>query len=182
MGWNDPHAELRAIHLWFQERELDLDCHQRANGRWRAVVTDPTASRGAAEFVDGDDELDVARRAQRRQSTHQLRSALNALSTAAQSEAIQLLAAEVLLARLPGGRSRMGRQAALAAGIWMLDPTRREATRFAGRVAREWTSVRVSRRRPMEELPRAAERALPEALGAAERGLDRLRRRLGPAA
>jgi len=50
MGWNDPHAELRAIHLWFQERELDLDCHQRANGRWRAVVTDPTASRGAASL------------------------------------------------------------------------------------------------------------------------------------
>ena len=179
MGWNDPHAELRAIHLWFQERELDLDCHQRANGCWRAVVTDPTASRGAAELVVAVHELGGA---QRRQSTHQLRSALNALSTAAQSEAIQLLAAEVLLARLPGGRSRMGRQAALAAGIWMLDPTRREATRFAGRVAREWTSVRVSRRRPMDELPRAAERALPEALGAAERGLDRLRRRLGPAA
>ena len=146
------------------------------------MVTDPTASRGAAEFVDGDDELDVARRAQRRQSTHQLRSALNALSTAAQSEAIQLLAAEVLLAQLPGGRSRMGRQAALAAGIWMLDPTRREATRSpagwpgSGRRCRSagggrWTSC--------PELP---ERALPEALGAAERGLDQLRRRLGPAA
>jgi hypothetical protein len=181
VSWTDPHAELQDIHRWFEQRELELDCHQRGNGRWRAVVTDPQATRGAAEFVDGDNQLDVARRAQRRQSTRQLRTAVNALSMAAQSEAVQLLAAEILLARLPGGRSRVGRQAALAAAIWMLDPTRREATRFAGKVAREWTSVRVGRR-PMEELPRAAERALPEALGAAERGLDRLRRRLGPAA
>jgi hypothetical protein len=181
VGWNDPHAELAQITRWFADRGLELDCHQRSNGRWRAVVTDPQATKGAAEFVDGDDRLEVARRAQRRQSTRQLRGALDSLSSAAQSEAVQLLAAEILLSRLPAGRSKVGRQALLAAGVWMLDPKRRQATMFAGRIAREWTAVRVSSRRP-DELPRAAERSLPGALGAAERGLDRLRRRLEPPA
>lgn len=181
MAWNDPHAELAAIARWFEERGLDLDCHQRSNGRWRAVVTDPQATKGAAEFVDGEDELDAARRAQRRQSTRQLRGALDGLSAAAQSEAVQLLAAELLLSRLPAGRSRAGRQALLAASVWMLDPKRRRATMFAGRIAREWTAVRLSSGRP-DQLPRAAERSLPSALGAAERSLDRLRRRLEPPA
>ena len=179
MTWKDTQVELAAIHRWFEQRGLELDCHQRATGRWRAIVTDPEASKGEAEFADGEDELDAARRAQRRQSTRQLRVALDALSVAAQSEAVQLLAAEILLARLPGGRARAGRQAALAAGVWLLDPRRRQATVFAGRIARDWTSVRLAGRR-REELPKVAERALPDALGAAERGLERLRRRLEP--
>jgi hypothetical protein len=179
--WRDPHLELAGINRWFEQRGLELDCHERPNGRWRAIVTDPHASKGAAEFADGDDELDAARRAQRRQSTRQLRMALDALSMAAQSEAVQLLAAEILLSRLPGGRARAGRQAALAAGVWMLDPRRRQATVLAGRIARDWTAVRVAGRR-REELPRVAERAIPDALAAAERGLERLRRRLEPPA
>ena len=127
--------------------------------------------------MDGFDQLDAARKAQRRHSTRQLRTALNGLSQVAQSEVVQLLAAELLVARAPRGRSRVGRQAALASAVWMLDPKRRTATRAAGRMAGEWARLRLSRGQAGAARP-SAEPLLPAALGVTERGLDRLRVRL----
>jgi hypothetical protein len=183
MGWIDPSQELGEIHRWFTDRSLELELFERSGGRWRAVITSAGESKGTSEFVDGLDELDAARRAKRRHSTRQLRMAMDGLSRVAQSEVVQLLAAEVLLARLPMARSRIGRQAALASAVWMLDPERRKATRTVGRVAGEWARLRVG------EKPSAAQRAglprpsqqelLPAALGIAERGLGRLKGRLG---
>jgi len=116
--------------------------------------------------------------AQRRQSTRQLRLAIDGLSQVAQSEVVQLLAAEVLLARIPGTRSRLGRQTALASAVWMLDPKRRSATRAVGRVAGDWARLRLASS-SRKELARAGPRELlPVALGATERGLGRLRLRL----
>ena len=86
-----------------------------------------------------------------------------------------LLAAELLIARVPGGRSRLGRQAALASAVWMLDPRRRAATRTVGRVAGEWARLRVGDRHSADQRPREL---LPSALGATERQLGRLRLRL----
>src|SRR5436305_604351 len=119
MSWIDPAQELAGIREWFRRRELDLELFERSDGAWRAIVTSQGESRGTSEFVDGADELDAARQAQRRHSTRQLRVALDGLSQAAQSEVVQLMAAELLLSRLPGGRSRIGRQAALASAVWM---------------------------------------------------------------
>ena len=178
MSWVDPAQELSAIHAWFGERELELELFETSGGRWRGMVTTVGESRGTSDFVDGADQLDAARMAQRRHSTRQLRVAIDGLSQVAQSEVVQLLAAEVLLARIPGGRSRLGRQTALASAVWMLDPKRRSATRTVGRVAGEWAKLRVSAKRS-PELPRqTAKQLLPVALGATERGLDRLRVRL----
>jgi hypothetical protein len=178
MSWIDPAQELAAIHGWFAERELELELFERGDGRWRGMITSAGESRGTGEYVEGADELEAARMAQRRHSSRQLRAALDGLSQVAQSEVVQLLAAELMLARLPGGRSRVGRQAALASAVWMLDPKRRSATRTVGRVAGEWAKLRVASRRAAE-LPRPRAHALlPAALGATERRLDRLRLRL----
>jgi hypothetical protein len=178
MSWVDPAQELAAIHGWFTARDLELELFETSGGSWRGMITAAGKSRGTGEYVDGVDELDAARMAQRRHSTRQLRMALDGLSQVAQSEVVQLLAAELLLARIPGGRSRIGRQTALASAVWMLDPKRRSATRTVGRVAGEWTRLRVAAKRP-SELPRPrAEALLPAALGATERRLDRLRIRL----
>jgi len=176
MAWAHPDHELTAIIDWFTARELELELFEKSDGVWRAMVTPAGESRGTSEYVDGADALEAARLAQRRHSTRQLRMALDGLSQAAQSEVVQLLAAELLIARMPGGRSRLGRQAALASAVWMLDPRRRSATRTVGRVAGEWARLRVSDRgaagssRPKE--------LLPAALGATERQLGRLRLRL----
>ncbi|HET7428884.1 MAG TPA: hypothetical protein VFJ66_05495 [Gaiellales bacterium] len=180
MTWVDPAEELSAIHRWFGERGLELELFQRGDGRWRGMVSVAGESRGTGEYVEGDDELDAARAAQRRHSSRQLRAALDGLSQVAQSEVVQLLAAEVMLARIPGGRSRLGRQAALATAVWMLDPKRRAATRTVGKVATDWARLRMgSGNARSGELPRArAQEMLPAALGATERGLDALRLRL----
>jgi hypothetical protein len=178
MSWIDPAQELAAIHSWFADRELELELFERGDGRWRGMITAAGESRGTGEYVEGGDELEAARLAQRRHSSRQLRVALDGLSQVAQSEVVQLLAAELMLARLPGGRSRVGRQAALASAVWMLDPKRRSATRTVGRVAGEWAKLRVTSRHAAE-LPRPrAHQLLPAALGATERRLDRLRLRL----
>jgi hypothetical protein len=180
MTWVDPAEELAAIHRWFGERSLELELFQRGDGRWRGMVTVAGESRGTGEYVEGDDELDAARAAQRRHSSRQLRAALDGLSQVAQSEVVQLLAAELMLSRIPGGRSRFGRQAALASAVWMLDPKRRSATRTVGRVATDWAKLRMAARGGGgAELPRGkAQEMLPAALGATERGLDALRLRL----
>jgi hypothetical protein len=180
VSWVDPASELAAIHRWFADRGLELELFETSGGRWRGMISVAGESRGTGEYVDALDELGAARTAQRRQSTRQLRLAIDGLSQVAQSEVVQLLAAEVLLARLPGARSRLGRQTALATAVWMLDPKRRSATRAVGRVAGDWAKLRISSRsRP--ELPRAgAKELLPVALGATERGLDRLRLKLQP--
>jgi hypothetical protein len=178
VNWIDPASELAAIHRWFAERDLELELFETSGGRWRGMISAAGESRGTGEYVDALDELGAARTAQRRQSTRQLRVAIDGLSQVAQSEVVQLLAAEVLLARIPGTRSRLGRQAALASAVWMLDPKRRNATRAVGRVAGDWAKLRVSdRSRPALPRQRARE-LLPVALGATERRLDRLRLRL----
>lgn len=175
MGWIDPETELSSIIAWFGERDLELELFEKSDGVWRAMVTPAGESRGTSEYVDGGDALDAARLAQRRHSTRQLRVALDGLSQVAQSEVVQLLAAELLIARVPGGRSRLGRQAALASAVWMLDPRRRAATRTVGRVAGEWARLRVGDRHSADQRPREL---LPSALGATERQLGRLRLRL----
>jgi hypothetical protein len=180
VSWVDPAEELQAIHRWFADRNLELELFETSGGRWRGMITTVGESRGTGEYVEGLDELAAARMAQRRHSTRQLRTAIDGLSQVAQSEVVQLLAAEVLLARIPWGRSRLGRQTALASAVWMLDPSRRSATRTVGRVAGEWAKLRVSGRRPAELPRQGAKELLPVALGATERGLDRLRLRLQP--
>ena len=179
MSWVDPAQELSAIRRWFAARDLELELFERADGRWRAMVTSAGESRGTSEYVEGTDELDAARAAQRRHSTKQLRVALSGLSQVAQSEVVQLLAAELLIARIPGGRNRTGRRAALASAVWMLDPKRRDATRRVGKVAGEWAKLRVERRG--DDTGRARPDALlPAALGLTERRLDQLRLKLRP--
>jgi hypothetical protein len=177
MGWIDPETELSSIIAWFGERDLELELFEKSDGVWRAMVTPAGESRGTSEYIDGADALEAARLAQRRHSTRQLRLALDGLSQVAQSEVVQLLAAEVLIARLPGGRSRMGRRVALASAVWMLDPRRRSATRTVGRVAGEWARLRVVDRGSAGSGSRPKE-LLPAALGATERQLGRLRLRL----
>ena len=177
MPWVDPAQELADIHRWFNERELELELFEKADGHWRAMVATVGESRGTSEYIDGVDELDVARLAQRRHSTRQLRIALDGLSQVAQSEVVQLLAAELFLSRLPLARNRFGRQAALASAVWVMDPKRRAATRAVGQVAGEWARLRVTGR-PPQTTQQHANALLPAALGATERGLDRLRLRL----
>jgi hypothetical protein len=178
MSWVDPAQELAAIHRWFAARDLELELFERADGRWRAMVTTAGESHGTSEYVEGTDALDAAHAAQRRHSTRQLRVALSGLSQVAQSEVVQLLAAELLIARIPGGRNRVGRRAALASAVWMLDPKRRAATRRVGKVAGEWARLRVERH--PGEAPRRSDALLPAALGLTERRLGELRLKLRP--
>ena len=90
---------------------------------------------------------------------------------------MQLLAAEMLISRIPGGRSKAGRRAALASAVWMLDPKRRTATRTAGRMAGSGPGC-GSRGAPSDGSLSRPEALLPAALGATERKLDQLRLRL----
>ena len=106
MSWVDPAQELAAIRRWFDDRDLELELFERSDGRWRAMVTAAGESHGSSEYVEAGDELEAARAAQRRHSTRQLRMALSGLSQVAQSEVVQLLAAEMLISRIPGGRSK----------------------------------------------------------------------------
>jgi hypothetical protein len=81
--------------------------------------------------------------------------------------------ADVVVSRVPGGRTRTGRRAALMGTVWMLDPKRRAATRTIGRVALEWTRLRVRDGAARRELATTA-------LGEVERAGARLRRRIDP--
>jgi hypothetical protein len=169
----DQERELASIRAWFDARSLELAVFERPNGIWRAVVTDRDGTQGEAAFADGSDEVDAARRARNRHSTRQLRSALSGMAELAQSEAVQLLIAEVVVSRVPGGRTRAGRRAALMGTVWMLDPKRRAATHTIGRVALEWTRLRVRDGAGRRELASTA-------LGEVERAGARLRRRIDP--
>jgi len=177
MPWVDPAQELADIHRWFTERELELELFEKGDGHWRAMIAPMGESRGTSEYIDGLDELDAARAAQRRHSTRQLRLALDGLSQVAQSEVVQLMAAELFLSRLPLARNRFGRQVALASAVWVMDPKRRAATKAVGRVAGEWAVLRVTSRASDEgrQNPNAL---LPAALGVTERQLGKLRLRL----
>ncbi|MGN6166634.1 MAG: hypothetical protein ACTHQQ_00485 [Solirubrobacteraceae bacterium] len=152
MGWIDPTRELAQIRAWFEARDLELAVLERPNGTWRAVVTPRDESHGHADYADGDGELEAARRARARHSTRQLRAAVSALAEAAQSEAVQILFAEIVVSRIPGGRTRAGRRAALVSAVWMLDPKRRKATRAIGRAATEWTRLRTQTPEARREL------------------------------
>jgi len=173
MGWVDQERELESIRAWFEARSLELAVFERPNGTWRAVVTAQDGTQGEAEYADGADQVDAARRARNRRSTRQLRFALSGVAQLAQSEAVQLMIADVVVARVPGGRTRAGRRAALIGTVWMLDPKRRAATRTVGRVAVEWTRLRVRDGAARRELATTA-------LGEVERAGARLRRRLDP--
>ncbi|HET7170661.1 MAG TPA: hypothetical protein VFI18_03415 [Gaiellales bacterium] len=173
MGWVDQERELDAIRAWFEARSLELAVFERPNGTWRAVVTARDGTQGDAEYADGSDQVDAARRARNRHSTRQLRFALTGVAELAQSEVVQLLIADVVVARMPGGRTRTGRRAALMGTVWMLDPKRRAATRTIGRVAVEWTRLRVRDGASRRELASTA-------LGEVERAGARLRRRIDP--
>lgn len=173
MGWVDQERELDAIRAWFEARSLELAVFERPNGTWRAVVTARDGTQGDAEYADGSDQVDAARRARNRHSTRQLRFALTGVAELAQSEVVQLLIADVVVARMPGGRTRTGRRAALMGTVWMLDPKRRAATRTIGRVAVEWTRLRVRDGEARRELASTA-------LGEVERAGARLRRRIDP--
>jgi hypothetical protein len=178
MGWVDPTQELDDIHAWFEDRDLELELFEREGGRWRAIVSAVGESKGVGEFIDGLDKLDAARRAQRRYSTRQLRMAMDGLAKVAQSDVVQLLAAELLIARVPLGRGRAGRRMVVASAVWMLDPERRKATRAVGRVAGDWARVRLregSAPAKTTPLPPVSQEAV---LSAAEKGLGLLRTRL----
>lgn len=173
VGWVDQERELDSIRAWFDARSLELAVFERPNGTWRAVVTAREGTQGEAEFADGSDQVDAARRARNRHSTRQLRFAVSGVAELAQSEAVQLLIADVVVSRVPGGRTRTGRRAALMGTVWMLDPKRRAATRTIGRVAMEWTRLRVRDGAARRELATTA-------LGEVERAGARLRRRIDP--
>jgi hypothetical protein len=155
MGWNDPTRELAQIRTWFESRGLELAVLERPNGAWRAVVTPREGVHGTADYADGADELEAARRARARHATRQLRAALSGVAEAAQSDAVQVLFAELVVSRIPGGRTRVGRRAALVSAVWMLDPKRRVATRRIGRAAADWARVRVQTPEARRELARA---------------------------
>jgi hypothetical protein len=173
MGWIDHERELESIRAWFGARSLELAVFERPNGTWRAVVTAREGTQGAAEFADGSDQVDAARRARNRQSTRQLRFALSGMAELAQSEAVQLLIADVVVSRVPGGRTRHGRRAAMMGTVWLLDPKRRAATRMIGRAGLEWTRLRIRDGAARRELASTA-------LGEVERVGARFRRRIDP--
>jgi hypothetical protein len=173
MGWIDYDREFEAIRAWFEARSLELAVLERPDGTWRAVVMARDGNHGKAEYADGSDQIDAARRARTRHSTRQLRAAVSGLAEVAQSEVIQLLFAEAVVARIPGGRTRAGRRAALMGTVWMLDPKRRAATNTIARTAVEWTRVRVRDGAARQELANAA-------LGEVERLSGQVRRRLDP--
>ena len=171
MGWIDHDRELEAIRGWFETRSLELAVIERPNGTWRAVVMARDGTHGEAAYADGSDEIDAARRARTRHSTRQLRAALSGLAEVAQSEVVQLVFAEAVVARIPGGRTRAGRRAALVGTVWMLDPNRRAATNTIARTAVEWTRVRMRDGAARRDLANAA-------LGEVERLSGRVRRHL----
>jgi hypothetical protein len=171
MGWIDHDRELDAIRAWFEARSLDLAVMERPNGTWRAVVMARDSTHGEAEYADGSDAIDAARRARTRHSTRQLRAALSGLAEVAQSEVVQLVFAEAVVARIPGGRTRAGRRAALVGTVWMLDPKRRAATNTIARTAVEWTRVRIRDSAARRDLAKAA-------LGEVERLSGQVRRHL----
>jgi hypothetical protein len=171
VGWVDHERELASIRAWFDARSLELAVFERPNGRWRAVITSREGTQGAAEFADGSDQVDAARRARNRHSTRQLRFALSGMAELAQSEAIQLLVADMVVTRMPGGRTRTGRRAAAMGTVWLLDRRRRAATGTIGRAALEWTRLRVRDGAARRELASTA-------LGEVERAGARLRRRI----
>lgn len=173
MAWVDSDRELDQVRRWFEARGLELDVVERPNGMWRAVVTPRDSAGGEASFSDGADPADAARRARSRHSTRQLRAALSGLADAAQSEAVQLMFAEMVVSRVPGGRSRAGRRAALVSAVWMLDPRRRRATRAIGATAAEWVRLRARDGTARGELAQAARAGVGQVGG-------RLAKRLNP--
>jgi hypothetical protein len=185
MGWSDPAAEVRAIVQWFSARGLELSLIERPDGGWRAIVTQVDAQSGQAEFTEGLSELEAAQRARRRHSTRRLRGAVGAVGAAAQSEVGQLLIAEVALSRIPLVKRKFPRQAAVAAGVWMLDGSRRRAVRELGSAGADWIGIQA-RERARPELRRLSESqvvrvGLPVARQIASGGIDRIAQRLsGP--
>lgn len=185
MGWSDPGAEVRAIVQWFSDRGLELSLIERPDGGWRAIVTQIDAQSGQAEFTEGLSELEAAQRARRRHSTRRLRGAVGAIGAAAQSEVGQLLIAEVALSRIPLVKRRFPRQAVVAAGVWMLDGSRRHAVRELGSAGADWLGIHA-RERARPELRRLSQSnvvrvGLPAARQIAAGGIDRIAHRLsGP--
>jgi hypothetical protein len=105
---------------------------------------------GQALVYFADSEVEAARTARRSYVRSQMKDALRSVGRIAQTQAGQMLIAEVALARLPLFKKAYARQAALGAAVWMADGRNRQAVRGVGSAAVDLARVSAGQGRPQE--------------------------------
>jgi hypothetical protein len=125
MPWVEPEAEIANVTAWFARRgkELWIKPHQLG---YHAVVMDAGSQSGNALVYYGDSEVDAAREARRAYAMGQMKDAMKAVGRVAQTQAGQVLIAEVMLSRLKIMKKPYVRQAAVGAAVWMADERNRK--------------------------------------------------------
>ena len=164
MPWIDPDAEIREIGAWFARRDKDLFIKPHGAG-FHAVVMDAGSDSGRAHVYFADTELEAARLALRSYARERLTVALRSVGRIAQTQAGQIMIAEIALARLPLMRKRYARQAAVGVAVWMADDRNRRAVRSAVSAAADVAALSAGKRtRRAQDLAAGSRKAVRPAV------------------
>lgn len=164
MPWVEPDAEIADISAWFAARGKELWIKPHGLGH-HAVVIDAGNQSGQALLYYADSELDAARLARRSYVRGQMMDALRAVGRVAQTQAGQVLIAELALARLPILKKPYIRQATVATAVWMVDDRNRRAITRIGTAAIDLAVV-SSKERRVQDLAATSMRMIEPALRA----------------
>ncbi len=158
MPWVEPEEEMAAINDWFGRRGKELWIKPHGLG-FHAVVMDAGSQSGQALVYYADSELDAARAARRQYAMGQMKDALRAVGKVAQTQAGQVLIAELALSRIKFMRRPYVRQAAVGAAIWMVDERNRKVLTRIGSATADLAAVSARERR-VQELADSSLRAI----------------------
>jgi hypothetical protein len=160
--WIDADEEIRDVTRWFGDRGKELWIKPHGVG-FQAVVMELGVQSGQALVFFADSEVEAARTARRAFARSEMKDAVRAVGRIAQTQAGQMLIAEVALARLPLFKKAYARQAALGAAVWMADGRNRQAVRGVGSAAIDLARVSAGQRSP-QELAAGSRRAIEPAI------------------
>ena len=132
MPWVEPDEEIENVRAWFGRRGKELWIKPHGVG-FHAVVMDTGSESGQALVYYADSEVDAALEARRSYALSQMKDAMRAVGRVAQTQAGQVIIAEVMLGRMKIMKNPFVRQATVGAVVWMSDERNRRVLTQGGR-------------------------------------------------
>jgi hypothetical protein len=140
MPWVEPEEEIESIREWFGRRKKELWIKPHGIG-YHAVVMEMGSESGQALVYYADSEVDAAREARKQYALGQMKDAMRAVGRVAQTQAGQVIIAEVMLGRMKIMKNPFVRQATVGAVVWMADERNRKVLTRVGSATADLAAV-----------------------------------------
>ena len=162
MPWVEPDEEIENVRAWFGRRGKELWIKPHGVG-FHAVVMDTGSESGQALVYYADSEVDAALEARRSYALSQMKDAMRAVGRVAQTQAGQVIIAEVMLGRMKIMKNPFVRQATVGAVVWMSDERNRRVLTRVGAATVDLAAISARERR-VQELAESSKRAIAPAI------------------